>query len=243
MLQSAGDDFSRFPCWQEWAERHSLRAASEGGIFPDVFFQRMEEEIEISWGDRIQPGADAATFVVEDGIARVAVDEVATTLFDAVEWFLAQDGICPSEWGTELTNRWNERCGLTAGEVALSWYLDSNPEPKSLTKTFTTAMKKLGRALELSEKMWLGELSPEVAMFGDLASNISGEAAARLLAEYFDAQTNERMSTLLTEQICSDEPAWSSSSPWHSGYSYALDVLDEGNYSGKLSTARPARAI
>ena len=38
MLQSAGDDFSRFPCWQEWAERHSLRAASEGGIFPDVFF-------------------------------------------------------------------------------------------------------------------------------------------------------------------------------------------------------------
>ena len=64
-------------------------------------------------------------------------------------------------------------------------------------------------------------------MFGDLAPNISGEAAARLLAEYFDAQTNERMSTLLTEQICSDEPAWSSSSPWHSGYSYALDVLDE----------------
>ncbi len=227
MLQSAGDDFSRFPCWQEWAERHSLRAASEGGIFPDVFFQRMEDEIEISWGDRIQPGADAATFVVEDGIARVAVDEVATTLFDAVEWFLAQDGICASEWGTELTNRWNEMCGLMAGEVALSWYLDSNPEPKSLTKTFTTAMKKLGRALELSEKMWLGELSPEVAMFGDLAPNISGEAAARLLAEYFDAQTNERMSTLLTEQICSDEPAWSSSSPWHSGYSYALDVLDE----------------
>ena len=55
-------------------------------------------------------------------------------------------------------------CGLTAGEVALSWYLDSSPEPKSLTKTFTTAMKKLGRPLELSEKMWLGELSPEVAM-------------------------------------------------------------------------------
>ena len=120
---------------------------AQGGIFPDVFFQRMEDEIEISWGDRIQPGADAATFVVEDGIARVAVDEVATTLFDAVEWFLAQDGICASEWGTELTNRWNEMCGLTAGEVALSWYLDSNPEPKSLTKTFTTAMKKLGRGI------------------------------------------------------------------------------------------------
>ena len=62
MLESTGDDVDRFSCWQEWAVRHSLRAASEGGILPDVFFQRMEDEVEISWGDRIQPGADAADF-------------------------------------------------------------------------------------------------------------------------------------------------------------------------------------
>ena len=48
MLESTGDDVDRFSCWQEWAVRHSLRAASEGGILPDVFFQRMEDEIEIS---------------------------------------------------------------------------------------------------------------------------------------------------------------------------------------------------
>ena len=88
-------------------------------------------------------------------------------------------------------------------------------------------MAAFGRKLELTEKCWLGDLSPEVAMFGDLAPNISEKAAARLLAEYFDARTDNRMSALLMDQICSDEPAWSSSSPWHSGYSYALDVLDE----------------
>ena len=227
MLQSAGDDFSRFHGWQEWAVRHSLRAASEGGIFPDVFFQRMEDEIEISWGDRVQPGADAATFVVEDGIARATVDEVATTLFGAVQWFLTQDRVCASEWGTELANQWNEMRDLPVGEVALSWYLDSSPEPKSLTETFTTAMEQLGRPLELAGKSWLADLSPEVAMFGDLAPNISGEASARLLAEFFGARTGERTSELLRTQIRSDEPAWSNSSPWHSGYSYALDVLDE----------------
>ena len=227
MLQSAGDDFYRFSCWQEWAERHSLRAASEGGIFPDVFFQRMEDEIEISWGDRVQPGADTASFFVEDGLARVTVDEVATALMGAVDWFVEEERICKSEWGTELAKRWNEVRDTAAGQAALSWYLDSSPEPGSLTLTFRTAMEKLGRQLDLSPKPWLGELSPEVAMFGDLAPNVSEEAAARLLAEYFDARTERPMSDLLTKQIFPDEPAWSSASPWHSGYSYALDVLDE----------------
>ena len=131
MLQSAGDDFFKFSSWQEWGARHSLRAASEGGIFPDVFFQRMEDEIEISWGDRVQPGADAATFLVEDGIARATVDDVATTLFDAVEWFLEQDRVRASAWGVELAVGWDDIRSSQAGETALSWYLDSSEEPKS----------------------------------------------------------------------------------------------------------------
>lgn len=225
MLQSAGDDFGRFPAWQDWAMRHCLRSASEGGIFPDVFFQRMEDEIEISWGDRVQPGAEAATFVVEDGIARATVDEVATTLSGAVEWFLSQTEACEADWRAELADRWNEIRRVPAAEIALSWYLDSSPEPKSLTATFKAAMAKLGRSIELTEKCWLGTLSPEVAMFGDLAPNISEEAAARLLAEYFDAQTGEELPEQLIDEMWSEEPAWSTNSPWHSGYAYALDVL------------------
>ena len=225
MLQSAGDDFHRFPVWQDWAMRHCLRSAAEGGIFPDVFFQRMEDEVEISWGDRVQPGAEAATFVVEDGVARATVDEVATTLFGAVEWFLSQTETCESDWRADLVERWNETRRLPASEVALSWYLDSSPEPKSLTATFKTAMSKVGRSIELTEQCWLGNLAPEVAMFGDLAPNISEEAAARLLAEYFNAQTGEETREPLSAEIWSEEPAWSTVSPWHSGYACALDVL------------------
>ena len=227
MLESAGDDVDRFSCWQEWAERHSLRAASEGGILPDVFFQRMEDEIEISWGDRIQPGADAATFIVDDGMARASVDRVAETLYDSVNWFLAQEEIRVSEWGRELTRQWSDVRRRPAGETALSWYLDSSSEPESLTRTFRKAMQELGRPVELPDRLWLGELAPEIAMFGTLAPSISGEAAARLLAEYFNARTDQSMPTLLSDLICPDEPAWSASSPWHNGYSHALDVLDE----------------
>ena len=62
MLESAGDDFDRFSPWQNWAKRHSLRSAAEGGILPDVFFQRIEDDIELSWGDRVQPGAETAAY-------------------------------------------------------------------------------------------------------------------------------------------------------------------------------------
>lgn len=230
MLQSAGDDESRFPCWQEWAERHSLRTAAEGGIVPDVFFQRIEDEIEISWGDRMQPRADSATFLLEDGVARAMVDDVAETLSEAVNRFLEQEPILDTQWGAELANRWHAQCRSAVGESALSWYLDSDSKPGLLTRTFMAALKKLNRPLELTEKMWLGELSPEVAMFGDLAPDIDREAAARLLAAYFGSQTTEPMQMPLAQLIHADEtdePAWSNPFPWSSGYSRALDVLEE----------------
>ena len=63
-------------------------------------------------------------------------------------------------------------------------------------------------------------------MFGDLSPNISSDAAAILLAEYFNACTNVGDSDELTDLV-SDVPAWTTSSPWHNGYALALDILDE----------------
>ena len=226
MLESAGDDFDRFSPWQRWAGRHSLRAASEGAILPDVFLQRIEDDLEFSWGDRVQPGAYDATFIVEDGVARVSVDAVATSLFSAVEWFLERQASNSATWVDELRARWGEIRHRPAGITALSWYLDSSPEPKALTGKFIAALEKLKRPLSLADRSWWGSLSPEVAMFGDLSPNISGDAAAVLLVEYFNARTKEEDSAGLSELV-SEIPAWTTSSPWHSGYSLALDILDE----------------
>ena len=80
-------------------------------------------------------------------------------------------------------------------------------------------------------------LSPAVAMFGDLELNISNSAAAKLLAEYFDAQANLGVSERLSELI-SEEPAWSTSSPWDNGYSLALEVLDEADPDTRSASTR-----
>ena len=36
--------------WQAWWARHALRAAREGGLFPDVVFRRFRDLVEVSWG-------------------------------------------------------------------------------------------------------------------------------------------------------------------------------------------------
>ena len=128
MLETAGDDLDRFDTWQIWAERHALCTAAEGGIVPDVFFQRMEDEIEISWGDRTQPGADAATFFAEDSVARVSADKVAQAFYSAIEWFSKLPEVQQFTWCEVLSREWDKVKSLPAGQSALSWYLDGSPE-------------------------------------------------------------------------------------------------------------------
>ena len=63
-------------------------------------------------------------------------------------------------------------------------------------------------------------------MFGDLSPNISSDAAAILLGEYFNARQSGEDSGVLSD-LASDIPAWTASSPSHNGYELALDVLEE----------------
>ena len=69
-----------------WWRRHALRAAREGGLFPDVVLRRAGSEIEISWGNsRIQGMPRHFSFdVVEPGFARFQQAEVTEPLYEVV---------------------------------------------------------------------------------------------------------------------------------------------------------------
>lgn len=71
-------------------------------------------------------------------------------------------------------------------------------------------------------------------MFGDLSPKISSAAAMTLLAEYFSAQTANENAVPLSRFV-SDQPAWATKSPWHNGYSLALEILDEVDPDPKAS--------
>ena len=67
--------------WQSWWHRHALRAASEGGLFPDVVLRRFRDAVEISWGDAPSAGTPAGhEFLESAGTARLSPQEVAGPL-------------------------------------------------------------------------------------------------------------------------------------------------------------------
>ena len=68
--------------WQSWWERHALRAASTGGLFPDVMVRRARDLVEISWGpSRVAGMPKHFAFVeCEPGFRRLPPRAVAEVL-------------------------------------------------------------------------------------------------------------------------------------------------------------------
>jgi hypothetical protein len=50
------NEFDWLDDWSEWWNRHSIRAARGGGLFPDVYLRRYRDRLEISTGAESLPG-------------------------------------------------------------------------------------------------------------------------------------------------------------------------------------------
>lgn len=50
------DDIEWLDTWSEWWSRHSIRAARDGGLFPDLYLRRYRDRLEISTGAEPLPG-------------------------------------------------------------------------------------------------------------------------------------------------------------------------------------------
>jgi len=221
-IRKIGDE-ERFEPWQAWAARHSLRACAEGGIVPDVFFQRVGDQVELSWGDRVAPGAEAALFVVEDGAARVDAAAVATALDAALSWFGSHRALQAKPWMAQFKDLERKRLESTP-EERLGWFLDGRisrgPLSRHLSRLSGATRKWLSG---MSGKPCLAPLAPEVAMFGALSPKISLEAARELLDLLHSAAG---ASSAELEDRCEELPAWASSAPWDQGYELAREIIE-----------------
>ena len=85
-----GIDMGQEAAWEEewhgWWSRHALRAASDGGLFPDVVFRRVRDAVEVSWGDARSSGMPAGFSFVECSprAVRLPPAEVALPLHKAL---------------------------------------------------------------------------------------------------------------------------------------------------------------
>lgn len=73
-----------------WWARHALRAADSSATYPDIYFRRLADDIEISWLSR-QPGFAPQGFslTLVPGYALLPVDTVAKAFWQFLTWATA----------------------------------------------------------------------------------------------------------------------------------------------------------
>lgn len=225
------DDAAVFSPWQAWAARHSLRWAAEGGMLPDVFLRRVGDDVEISWGDRWQPGGEAAEYLIEPGKAHCDVSDAAQALDHVLLRFAKDRRFRAYGWHTQFRRHVALRPKTSDADTPLAWYLEGKPHAEGLARIFRDGMRQFGaRGRRLLNPVFashaMTRLSPAVAMFGSLSPHISQTAGIRLLgiaAGLHDTGNTQRE----IETYVRPSPAWRSSKPWDDGYRLALDLLDD----------------
>ena len=79
------DDVDWLDTWSAWWGRHSVRAAREGGLFPDLYLRRYRDQLELSTGADPLPGIpDEFTFQAPNRTYRVDLVSAAENLFTVV---------------------------------------------------------------------------------------------------------------------------------------------------------------
>jgi hypothetical protein len=234
-LEIHADDLELFEPWQDWAFRHGVRWAGEGGLLPDLFLRRLGDDIELSWGARRHPGGDAAEFRLEPGVSHASVDDVGQALDGVLNWACEQLAFQSQSWFQEFRKMVHSRTTRIAREAFLAWHIDGASKAGPLTAIFRKVEDRSPRAHEWLFKIragapFLSPLSPAAAMFGALSPEISETAAARLLGIIAEMrQTGTSSSPLAT--IARPQPAWMAHSPWDEGYSLAKALLEDEDFS------------
>lgn len=87
IASSSDSDRALYKQTQDWWRRHALRAADSSALYPDVYFRRVSDDIEISWLDR-QPSfaPDGFLLALRPGYALLPVRAVAEPLWQFMDW-------------------------------------------------------------------------------------------------------------------------------------------------------------
>ncbi|MDR3440129.1 ImmA/IrrE family metallo-endopeptidase [Telmatospirillum sp.] len=215
---------------QSWFFRHGVRAASAGGLFPDLFIRRFEDDIELSWTPTpILCAPQDFAFASPVGAAYLAVSDVGGPLWDALQWAVAHT---PVNMAPSFRDNWLNLCDKVAAlNVADAATLDRTIDP-TLFDRVLTSFKARGRQDLVVEQVandnpWINVRSAAVAMYGGVNPQLQTSDVDRLRDILIDAAggtDTERLAGLIE-----DRAGVPLDVPHRQGYEFALDLLDEMN--------------
>ena len=188
---------------QDWYYRHGIRSAALGGIFPDLFFRRWGDDIELSWTDDPPSFApEGLIFESRAGHVRLGVADLAQPLWEVLQWATTR----PPELPESYQENWAALCRkiealkrLDATEFERAYV------PGQVLHSARTAFGRIDR-LDLFEdrrsanELYVEEFSPAVAMFGGVSAALGRPDIERLrdaLVGVFPGRDGENLSTLI----------------------------------------------
>lgn len=222
-LQEERDRFNEI---QNWWQRHALRAADSSALYPDIYFRRLNDEIEISWTERAPVYApDGFGFSLKPGSANLSVLEVAEPIWSAISWSLSEAG--GFNLGFDDGNAISEL--LQSMESLKRLPVDSFEKTylsKGLVSRISSSITEFfGKSALSSTAPVLPIFDSPVLMFGGVSPDINVSdicTLVRLLEEQSHGKDSECLSRFIDSDV--GVPI---DSPYSEGYDLAEDCLDE----------------
>ncbi len=225
--------------WHRWWQRHCILASRDGGLLPALFLRRLQDMIELSWGDRPIAGAPSHfRFNANHGSALLNPEEVASVLFEvldcATRHLLTQMPDSPTfirlvkdVERLQHSDR-RRRLGLLSGQPAsdmdpiASWDRIKSFFPSGLAPDIADAVL----LPDDSDLVTLGS-SQAALMFGSLSPTVD-EWDARLLAEKLLQYYKPGSESLRLRNLAGYVPIEGGNEvAWSQGYALAEEVLEK----------------
>lgn len=213
---------------QAWHSRHGLRAASAGGLFPDLYLRRYLDTIEASWTGSPPPFAgETFTFIADPGTAFLPVNAVAEPLWALLQWASASAAVSSEQDQAALSAFQAKVASLeqVSDEVLEEAY--ASPKVLRIARVFLKRAKAKAALADIRvpHAPALAHFSPAVAMFGGVSPNLSESdvnTLSELLAKALDGEDGQELAGLI-----SDAGFPKARAPYIEGQQLALELIDD----------------
>lgn len=210
---------------QAWWQRHALRAADSSALYPDVYFRRLGDDIEVSWTGR-QPSyaPNGFRFTLSPGVASLAVAEVAEPLWQALDWFITTHeatSVNDLESVQQLKQRVAKLRHISTQE------LEAGYVPTKLLTLVATAKRKYGavwESIRVPSIPAISFLDSPVLMFGGVRPDINAEDVDTLV-HFISSHVGGHDSQRLMEWVDTGIGA-PIAAPFEEGYDLADELIE-----------------
>lgn len=216
----------------EWRQRHSLRSARAGGLFPGVFFRRSRQLVEVSWQDSPLAGATDVRYAAPAGRMLADPELVAEVIHavcsEAAQWLAARfpDNIRLGDLVASWSSLADDR-----QEVRLSWLAGLGRTTAAAVDRWKEMMATVQRDLDGGAGLFVPtgssplvvSGSPVAALlFGSLSPRIDDADVLTLMK--VAVQRRERVDGELAKHSEDLPPSSLDREIWEEGYDLALDA-------------------